>query len=103
MLVSCGCSSGSGLSIKMDNEMREMETSEQRANENASNKLVACMSFDSLFSRSKLRSLARAAETGNVSEIRSLVAQAAEVDEQGNSGATASSCAMREAPASGLR
>src|SRR5690625_194403 len=82
MLVSCGCSSRDGLPIKVDNEMRKMETSEQRANKNASNKLVAFMSFDTLFSSLKLRSLARAAGKGNVSEIRSLVEQGAEVNEQ---------------------
>jgi len=103
MLVSCGCSSRDGLPIKVDNEMRKMETSEQRANKNASNKLVAFMSFDTLFSSLKLRSLARAAGKGNVSEIRSLVEQGAEVNEQGNRGAIALFWAMREGSVSEFR
>src|SRR5690625_3728026 len=100
MLVSCGCSSRDGLPIKVDNEMRKMETSEQRANKNASNKLVAFMSFGTWLSLITLRLGVSAPVNGHVSENRWWVGQGAELREQGGRGAIAFFSAMRELSAS---
>jgi len=98
-----GCNARTDPPIEMDEKMQRMEASEQRANERASNELVAFMSFDSMFPNSSLRSLASAAGKGNVTEVRSLVEQGAEVNAQGNGGATALFWAMREGSVSGFR
>ncbi|MEX2497650.1 MAG: ankyrin repeat domain-containing protein [Wenzhouxiangellaceae bacterium] len=101
--VITGCSAQNDTSSTMDKQMREMKSAEARANERASNELVAFMSFDTMFADSQLRALARAAGKGQIERVRSLVDQGADVNAQGARGATALFWAMREGSVRGFR
>jgi len=98
-----GCSAPNNTAIDMDQQMREMGTAEQRANERASNELVAYMSLDTMFLSSQTRTLAKAAGKGQAKKIKSLVDQGADVNARGNRGATALFWAMREGSVSGFK
>ena len=98
-----GCSARMDTSDEMDQQMQKMESAEARANERASRELVAFMSFDTMFSDPQLRDLARAAGRGRENEVISLVEEGADVNAQGNQGATALFWAMREGSVRGFR
>ena len=102
-LLATGCGAQSDGMKELDQQMREMEASERRANARAAEELVAFMSFDTLFQTAELRSVAEAAGKGRVKQLRSLADQGADVNARGTKGATALFWALREGSASGFR
>ena len=80
---------------EMSDHIQKMDSAEKKFNEAQSQRVVAFMSLETMFTDRQVRALAKAAGDGNINKIEQLVKEGVSVNSKGTQGATPLFWALR--------